>query len=36
MHEVHFVYRDGGTIDVTLSNVNGNITINAPQGPYAG
>jgi hypothetical protein len=36
MHEVHFVYRDGGTIDVTLSKVNDDITINAPHAPNAG
>ena len=36
VHELHFVYRDGRTIDVTLVNINGNITIRPPDGPYLG
>ena len=36
VHEVHFVYRDGRTIDVSLVNVNGNITVRPPDGPYVG
>jgi hypothetical protein len=31
VHEIHFVYRDGRTIDVTLVSVNGDITIRPPE-----
>jgi hypothetical protein len=31
VHEIHFVYRDGRTIDVTLVSVNGDITIRPPD-----
>jgi hypothetical protein len=33
MHEVHFIYRDGRTIDASFS-ISEDITIKAPEGPY--
>jgi hypothetical protein len=36
VHEVHFVYRDGRTIDVTLVNADSNIDVRPPDGPYVG